>query len=277
MWRRLAQEAAVTAALSTDWSNALPLDCTQQHPAKMHPGTAGNPALARLAALQDGVLRKDQLKLVGVSHRYAVRQVTADRWSEWGLSVVLLSNAPPSRSQLKRVALKDVRGLAALASHSALEQAGFRSFADDADLVHVLVVRGATYCHLPGVVHHESRRFGGEDVVGLTGLPATRAARSAIDAGAWQRWPRFAVRCSRPSFSSGWQLRKWPGTSSPWASHLSGLDDRAGVHYTLTTRKRLEVAAGLDETEAAGDIGAVGVRRVGGRVGSGAVEVAERR
>ena len=38
-----------------------------------------------------------------------------------------------------------------------------------------------------------------------------------------------------------------------------------------------DVAAGLDDPEAGGDVGAVGVRRVGGRVGAGAVEVGVRR
>jgi hypothetical protein len=54
------------------------------------------------------------------------------------------------------------------------------------------VARGATYTALPGVCYHESRRFNDADVVTIAGLNATRPARSAIDAAAWQRWPRFA-------------------------------------------------------------------------------------
>lgn len=59
-------------------------------------------------------------------------------------------------------------------------------------MFHVLVVRGATYSFVTDVVYHESRRFDEEDVITIGGLNATRNPRSAIDAGAWQRWPRFA-------------------------------------------------------------------------------------
>jgi hypothetical protein len=54
------------------------------------------------------------------------------------------------------------------------------------------VDRGAHYPRLPGVRVHESRRFSAEDVVVAPGPPRVSNARGAIDAGAWQRWPRFA-------------------------------------------------------------------------------------
>lgn len=158
----------------------------------MYASTVRCPELAALAANRVGVLRKDQLASVGLTPKFAARQVKAGRWSECGNNILLLTNAPPNREQLKRIALWDPSGPTALASHTALEQGGFRGFAAEASLIHVLVVRGATYCPVPGVVHHESRRFGKQDVVTIGGLHATRHARSAIDAGAWQRWPRFA-------------------------------------------------------------------------------------
>ncbi|MEP6665240.1 MAG: hypothetical protein ABJA81_02225 [Nocardioidaceae bacterium] len=158
----------------------------------MYPGTDRHPALAALAVSQLGVLRKSQLAAVGLPHKFAFRQVDAARWSEWGNNVLLLSNAPPTREQLKRIALLDPSGLTALASHTALEHGGFRSFAQEASDVHLLVVRGATYAELPGVVHHESRRLEPPDVVNTRGLRTTRHPRSAIDSGAWQPWPRFA-------------------------------------------------------------------------------------
>jgi hypothetical protein len=52
--------------------------------------------------------------------------------------------------------------------------------------------RGAHYVRLPGVRVHESRRFGVEDIALASGVPRVPNARGAIDAGAWQRWPRFA-------------------------------------------------------------------------------------
>jgi hypothetical protein len=158
----------------------------------MYPATNRNRDLAALAGKQSGVLRKDQLSAVGLTHKAARRHVALGRWTEWGHNVLLLSNAAPTREQLKRIALLDPSGPSALASHTALEQGGFRGFAHEARHVHVVVVHGATYCALPGVVYHESRRFGQQDIVRINGLNATAQPRSAIDAGAWQRWPRFA-------------------------------------------------------------------------------------
>lgn len=158
----------------------------------MYPGTNRHPDLAALAARQLGVVRKDQLVRVGGTHKLAHRNVAIGRWTEIGNNVLLLSNGQPSRDQLKRVALLDASGPTALASHTALEQSGFRSFAVEGQQVHVLVMRGSTYCALAGVVHHESRRFHERDIVRIKGLNATRPPRSAIDAGAWQRFPRFA-------------------------------------------------------------------------------------
>ncbi len=176
----------------------------------MYPGTDGHPALAALAHAQCGVLRKGQLPDVGVPYKYAARQVEAARWTEWGHNVVLLSNAPPSRDQLKMISLLDPSGLTALGSHTALEQGGFRSFAQEAAGVHVLVVRGATYPTLQGVVFHESRRLEERDIVLIHGLPSTRLARSAIDAAAWQRSPRFAcamlAAAVQQAICTTWQL-----------------------------------------------------------------------
>lgn len=158
----------------------------------MFPGTSSHPALAALAQRQRGALRRDQLRAVGVSWAYAVRQIDAQRWTEHGLNMLLCSNASPTRDQLKWLAVMDVSGLSALASHTALEEFGFRPFATEARDLHLLVQRGATYARLDGVVHHESRRLHALHVVTPAALPATRPARSAIDAAAWQRWPRFA-------------------------------------------------------------------------------------
>jgi hypothetical protein len=80
-----------------------------------------------------------------------------------------------------------------LASHTALEVWGFRPFAKEAGGIHVVIPRGARIFTFPDVVVHESRRFGAADVHDVRGLPCTGRARSAIDAAAWQPWPRFAM------------------------------------------------------------------------------------
>lgn len=144
----------------------------------MYPGADRYPALMALAESQQGVLRRDQLVHVGLGPRYAARQVAAARWSEWGNNVVLLSNAEPTREQFKRIALLDPSGPTALASHTALEQAGFHTFAKEADEIHVLVVHGATYCQVAHVIYHESRRFYTDDVHTTRGLHVTLPARS---------------------------------------------------------------------------------------------------
>jgi hypothetical protein len=91
------------------------------------------------------------------------------------------------------IAIKDADPVAALASHSALEQAGFKGFAKEAAPIHVVVPRGAKTSQLPNVTVHESRRFLLEHIRSYSSTPCTEVNRSAVDAGAWQPWPRFAV------------------------------------------------------------------------------------
>ncbi len=90
------------------------------------------------------------------------------------------------------IAVLDADPPAALASHSTLEYGGFHGFAKEADRIHILVARGARYVRIPGVKVHESRRFSADDVILAPGIPRVSNARGTIDAGAWQRWPRFA-------------------------------------------------------------------------------------
>jgi hypothetical protein len=57
------------------------------------------------------------------------------------------------------------------------------------EVVHVLIRRGARVLPVPGVVVdvHESRRFGVDNVVRLSGYSVTSMTRSAIDAAVWSR------------------------------------------------------------------------------------------
>jgi hypothetical protein len=120
-------------------------------------------------------------------------QLDARRWRAETPRVVVMHNHQLTRAQLMWVALLTAGSRAALCSHSALECAGFRAFASEAEHVHLLVPRGAKTLDLPNVTVHESRRFKDWELVWFNGLPCTDTARSAVDAAAWQRWPRFAM------------------------------------------------------------------------------------
>jgi hypothetical protein len=90
------------------------------------------------------------------------------------------------------IAVLDVGYPAALASHTSLELAGFDSFANEAEKIHLIIPHGAR-CHpFSGVQVHESRRVRPECHIEFDGLPCTDVARSAVDAAAWQPWSRFA-------------------------------------------------------------------------------------
>jgi hypothetical protein len=147
--------------------------------------------LAQLALLQERVVTRPQLVGLGLNQFEIRAQLAARRWTAWGSHVVLLHNADPTRRQLMWAGLLDAGEPAALVSHTALELAGFRDFAREAALIHLMVPRGArvTRCH--SITVHESRRVHPEDHLVREGLRCTDVARSALDAAAWQPWPRF--------------------------------------------------------------------------------------
>jgi hypothetical protein len=148
--------------------------------------------LARLALLQERVVTRPQLVGLGLSQFEIRAQLSARRWTAWGSHVILLHNADPTRRQLMWAGLLDAGEPAALVSHTALELAGFRDFAREAAVIHLMVPRGAKVTWCPTIVVHESRRVHPEDHVLRDGLRCTDLARSALDAAAWQPWPRFA-------------------------------------------------------------------------------------
>jgi hypothetical protein len=138
------------------------------------------------------VIRRDQSEQFGVTRAFARNQIRASRWTQWGDHVLLMQNSGPTRRQLMLIAVLDVGYPAALASHTSLELAGFDSFANEAEKIHLIIPHGAR-CHpFSGVQVHESRRVRPECHVEFDGLPCTDLARSAIDAAAWQPWSRFA-------------------------------------------------------------------------------------
>jgi hypothetical protein len=149
-------------------------------------------ALCSLLAQQDGVATRVQLNDLGFNQHAIRAQISARRWQNWGFHVVILHNFKPTRKQLMWAAVLDAGYPAALGSHTALEQHGFKPFAREAEQIHLLIERGAKVTAHPMITVHESRRLKPEYHVAAAGLPCTSAPRSAIDAAAWQPWPRFA-------------------------------------------------------------------------------------
>ena len=151
-----------------------------------------NPAVARLLRNQAGVATIEQLVGQGLTESAVRAQVAARRWQRQGSRCVVAHNHLLTRRQQMWVAILDPVGLTALAGMSALEVAGFRFFGREVECIHVVVRRGARYHRMPGVTIHESRRFAPPDVVRLHAIPSTALPRSALDAAAWQPFPRYA-------------------------------------------------------------------------------------
>ncbi len=91
------------------------------------------------------------------------------------------------------IGVLDVGPPVALASHTALEVADFRGFAEETARIHVVAAHGSRCAGAGPLQLHESRRFGVADFHGGFLLPRVSPARAAVDAGAWQPWPRFAA------------------------------------------------------------------------------------
>jgi hypothetical protein len=151
-----------------------------------------NPDLARLLLHQAGVATGTQLVGQGLTESHVRAQARAGRWQRVGDRCVVIHNHVLTRRQRMWVAVLDPAGPTALAGLSALEVAGFRFFGRETELIHVLVRRGARYHRFAGVTIHESRRFEPSDVQHRDWLPCLPLARSALDAAAWQPFPRYA-------------------------------------------------------------------------------------
>ncbi|MEO5709746.1 MAG: DUF559 domain-containing protein [Nocardioidaceae bacterium] len=146
----------------------------------------------KLIRRQDGVATFAQLGAAGLTRGEIRAQVDALRWRRYGDRTVVAHNHVPTRRQLMWVAVLDPTGCVSLGGLTSLETAGFRFFGVEKDLVHLVVQRGAkTWAH-PQVKVHESRRLDPRDLDPDSILPRTRLARSALDAAAWQPFPRYA-------------------------------------------------------------------------------------
>lgn len=141
---------------------------------------------------QDGVATFSQLLAAGLTRAEVRSQLDAIRWRRHGDRTVLAHNHAPTRRQLMWIAVLDPTGCVCLGGLTALETAGFRFFGLELDLVHIVVQHGAKTWRHPLVKVHESRRLHPLDLDPASNIPRTRVPRSALDAAAWQPFPRYA-------------------------------------------------------------------------------------
>lgn len=143
-----------------------------------------------LAAEQEGVVSRRQLSKLGVP-RWVIRlEITAKRWQKSGRQTVVLHNSEPSWKSRCWIAVLEVGVRAALDGPTALQWAGVKALKDE--VVHVIVPKGSTPAHLPGVRVHESRRFVEADVVSA-GIRRVRPPVAAVHAALWASTERQAT------------------------------------------------------------------------------------
>ncbi|HET7900717.1 MAG TPA: type IV toxin-antitoxin system AbiEi family antitoxin domain-containing protein [Candidatus Nanopelagicales bacterium] len=137
------------------------------------------PGLRPLAAAQLGVVRRDQLLALGITHKQVRRHVDAGRWRLIGGSVVVLSTGTLTRRQEMHAAVLHCGPRGALSCWTALEREGLRGWLRPG--IHVDVPHGALPSSLPGLVVHQTRRLDEIDIA--PGEPRSVVpARAAIDA-----------------------------------------------------------------------------------------------
>lgn len=194
------------------------------------------PALRDLAVRHEGVVRRDQLLTVGVTHKHVAYHVRAGRWSVIGPNVVVLSTGVLSRRQQMYAGCAHVGPRGALAGWTTLEDRGLRGW-DQPD-IHTVVPHGHLPGRLPGVVVHQARNLDAIDIDPRPGPRSVTPARAAIDAAGWLRSPRSA---------SGLVLAvAQQGLATP-AQMLDVLERIWRVRHTAVLRETLvEAVAGAD-------------------------------
>jgi hypothetical protein len=150
-------------------------------------------SLQDLAAQQDQVLRRSQLRELGFDRNAVQSQVRAGRWARAGSTVVVLHTGPLSRRQREWAAVLGAGPHSALAGRTGLALAGLQGWDDGA--VHVVVPRGYSPSRVPSVrtIFHETRCPPERTLETVGRPPRTSVERSAIDAAVWSQ--RTATAC----------------------------------------------------------------------------------
>lgn len=147
--------------------------------------------LAALARTQADVVTRTQLRQLGYTRKHVERRLRSARWRALGGEVVVLHSGPLSDEQRLWAAVLSCRGLAALASETALAAHGL-TIHRPGDSVHVVVPRGSRPSDIPWVTTHMSRRFHADDVHPARRPASVRVERAAIDAASWAGTDRRA-------------------------------------------------------------------------------------
>ncbi|MDQ1105962.1 very-short-patch-repair endonuclease [Nocardioides zeae] len=137
-------------------------------------------AVAALAAAQDGLVTRAQLRGEGVGDAVVRRRVGSGRWSLAGPTVVSMTTGTLTERQRRRLAVLHPPGAAALSGRTALAVHGLRGW--EGDEVTAIVRAGLHLEPLehPGVRLHRTRRPFEGWCTEVDGLPVLRVAPAAL-------------------------------------------------------------------------------------------------
>lgn len=197
--------------------------------------------LRALAAEQLGVVRRDQLAVLGVTRHHVSSQVEAGRWRTLGPTLVVLRPGALTRPQEMVAGPLHCGPTAALDGWTQLERAGLRGWTRPG--IDVVVPHGTRPPALPGLVVHQSRQLDELDIVPGTPRSVT-VARAAIDAAGRLRSSRAA--CGLLLAVAQQRLATAP-------EMLTVLERTWRVRHTAALRELLSDAEGL-ESQAERDV-----------------------
>ena len=148
-------------------------------------------AVEQLAADQDGVASRRQLRQLGIDHDDIRREVESGRWGVRGTQTVALHRGAPTVLARRWSAIWETgAAIGVLDGVSSLQHSGLTGYEDDD--VHLSVVHNHNTRLLPGVrIHKVIRRVAGEVID--VGLPRTRPEIAAVRAAHWARSDRQAA------------------------------------------------------------------------------------
>lgn len=143
------------------------------------------PGLREIAQAQLGVVRRDQLRALGVSHHHVRRQLEAERWQCIGPHAVVLQSGSLSRGQWLVLGPVHAGPGSELDLWSALERAGLRGW--ERRPVYVAAPRGRRAVRLPGVAVRQVGHLEPTTTQHGYAFACAPTARAAIEAASLER------------------------------------------------------------------------------------------
>lgn len=191
------------------------------------------PGLAALAGGQQGLVTREQLRLLGVDAHDVAQQLSSRRWQAVSAHVLAAFTGPLPRRSLIWAAALHGRPDGLIGAWTALEVHGTTRWERSA--CHLLVPRGRSVLPMPGVVLHESRRLDpmGDAFPGFR-LPVVSPARAAIDAASWSGRPAHAAALIAAVTQQG--------TTTP-ADLLAELEAAGLIRFRRAIREAIAAAA----------------------------------